>query len=478
MRVIEVLGESADKLSHQQRRATVSGLEFPAICKSHPAEALTIFEDLPVAGKDNGLDGLIGADESVLHGEDELCVVDTGEVAGAGGLHLLGLGGEGEGVDEVVWDEGVPLVGHDETEVAALAATEAVVTVEDELDLVDGVAVVLAGVVEVVVLLPLAAAAGGPDELDDGVVEVDGQMDLAAGGDGQREALDGVHELLEAGGGEAVTLGTVQVDVETLEVDGHVGVLDGGAGVAVQHTGGKRELLGEGIELDAATQLGELHDDLHSVELERNQGKGVAGVVGEPEGKGNVEGPGLLGVGHQLGHGEALSNHLLEALSGLARKLLPHEQVVVVHRVDDLATDNHRDPLRDVLANRIDPVAVGQLEPGANLRVGRWRNRVARRAGGAAAANLVAPVRLQPVATGVARIHRLEVLAAHRGQARHNPGNRDLQVREVQQVTGPIQTHLHLRAKPGAYNRLANWLKNKMCMFCIPEPPECNGRVL
>jgi len=335
------------------------------ICEGDTAQPLPVFEDLPVPCEDNVLDLLSSAairrlDEVELVREDEFGVVDTREIARAGGLHLFGLGGEREAVDEVVRNVGVPLVGHDETEVAALAATEAVVTVENKLDLVDGVAVVHAGVVEVVVDFILATTAHGPDELDHGVIEVNCNMGLGRRSHGHSEALDGIHKLLKAGGGEAITLGTVQVDVEALEVYGDVGVDDGAAGGTIENTGGIATKQGR-RDLDAALERGELADDLHGVELEGDQGQGISGVVGKPEGKGNVEGTGVLGVGHELGHGESLANHLEEALAGLARQLFPHEEIVVVHGVDDLATNDDTDALRHKLANSIDPVTVGKF---------------------------------------------------------------------------------------------------------------------
>lgn len=341
------------------------------ICEGDASQPLAIFKHLPVPCEDNVLDLLRSAaahrlDQVRLVREDEFGVVDTRKVARAGGLHLFGFGGERKAVNEVVRDVRVPLVGHDETEVAALATAEAVVSVQDKLDEVDGIPVVNARIVEVVVDLPLASATHSPDELDDGVVEINCDVGLGRGGHRHSEALHGIHELLEARGGEPVTLGTVQVNVETLKVHSDVGVDDGSTGCAVQDTGWVG-LAHRGRDLDAALELGKLANDLHRVELERDQGQGIASIVGEPEGQGNVEGTGVLGVGHQLGHGEALANHLEETLAGLARKLLPHEEVIVVHGVDDLATDDDANALSHKLANRIDPVAVGQVEASAGV---------------------------------------------------------------------------------------------------------------
>jgi hypothetical protein len=70
----------------------------------------------------NGLDG-------------DLRVVDAGEVAGAGGLVLLGLEREGVRVDTGVGATGVVVEGLDLVEILAVLRLEAVLAVEDELEL-------------------------------------------------------------------------------------------------------------------------------------------------------------------------------------------------------------------------------------------------------------------------------------------------------------------------------------------------------
>ena len=451
--------------------------------KSDTSQPLPVLKDLPVAGKDDILDLLAGAaargrDQGILVGKDKLCVIDTRKVARASGLHLFGLRGKGEAVDEVIGNVGVPLVGHDEPEVAALAATEAVVTVQDELDKVDGVAVVAARIIEVVVDLHLAAAAHGPDQLNDGVIKVDGDMGLGRGGHGHGEALHGIHELLEAGGGEAVSLGPVQVDIEALEINGDVRVHHGGAGGTIEDAG--RVGLGERWrDLDAALERGQLADDLHRVELEGDQGQGIAGIVGEPEGHGHVEGASELGVGDQLGHGVALANHLEEAFARLARELLPHEEVVVVHGVDDLAADDHTDPLGHKLANGIDPVAVGQLEARADIGRGRRRDIVAH-----AAANIggVAGSQLDTILAGVAGVEegkRLGATVYALGVvAGRDARDSDLEVGKMEQVSGPIEVHLDLGAEAGAHHVLTDGFKDKVGVLGVTKAPQSDGGVL
>jgi hypothetical protein len=68
------------------------------------------------------------------HGDSDLRVVDAGEVAGAGGLVLLGLEREGVGVHTRVGGTSVVLEGLHLVEVLALLLLETVLAVEDELE--------------------------------------------------------------------------------------------------------------------------------------------------------------------------------------------------------------------------------------------------------------------------------------------------------------------------------------------------------
>jgi len=73
-----------------------------------------------------------------------LSIVNAGEVAGAGWLVLLWLQGEGVHVDADVWVAGVVVVGLDLVEVLAVLLLEAVLTVQDQLELVQGADLVAA----------------------------------------------------------------------------------------------------------------------------------------------------------------------------------------------------------------------------------------------------------------------------------------------------------------------------------------------
>ena len=70
--------------------------------------------------------------------DGDLRVVDAGEVAGTGGLVLLGLESEGVGVDTSVGGTGVVVVGLHLVEVLALLLLEAVLAVKDKLEGVEG----------------------------------------------------------------------------------------------------------------------------------------------------------------------------------------------------------------------------------------------------------------------------------------------------------------------------------------------------
>ena len=91
----------------------------------------------------------------------------------------------------------MPLVRNDQPEVAALTATKAVVSVQDELDVVNGVPVIDTGIIEIIIDLDLAAASHRPDELDDRVIEVDSDVSLGRRGHRHSEALHRIHELLK-----------------------------------------------------------------------------------------------------------------------------------------------------------------------------------------------------------------------------------------------------------------------------------------
>jgi len=232
--------------------------------------------------------------------DGDLGVVDAGEVAGAGGLVLLGLEGEGVGVDTGEGRAGVVVVGLDLVEVLASLLLEAVLAVEHELEGVDGTGELLSpGSTTVGSLEEGGAGDGGgheaaagltthgnvgreddivgggevpevgaghgtlvraPDELLDGVVVGEADLlGLASGSHGVGAGvLDLLDEVLVTLLGEAATLLGVKVDVVTPDLEG------GAVSVLVE--------LGGEVEVEA---------DL--VVLERDEGKGETGIAVEKE---------------------------------------------------------------------------------------------------------------------------------------------------------------------------------------------------
>jgi hypothetical protein len=309
-------------------------------------------------------------------GDLNLRVVDAGEVAGAGGLVLLGLESEGVGVDTGEGRTGVVVVGLHLVEVLTLLLLEAVLAVEDELEgregtsgiLGEGLATTLSaereegstnggegheavgvgrvgsgledniGVGGDVGEVPERVLVGGnvgeaPDKLLDGVVVGEADLLGAVLGHGvNTSVLHLLDEVLVTLLGEAAALLGVKVHVVGPHLEG-VGVKEGG------------EVGGE-VEIDA---------DL--VVLEGNEGEVETGVAVEEEDEGEVDS--LAGSG---------SGHLTPvSLLGLVEvKLGVHAPPLLVVLVDTLTTDGKLDGGDRTLS---DPVAVINL--GGGRGVGR-----------------------------------------------------------------------------------------------------------
>jgi hypothetical protein len=283
------------------------------------------------------------------HGDSDLRVVDAGEVAGTSGLVLLGLEREGVRVHTGVGGTGVVVEGLHLVEVLALLSLEAILTVEDELELGEGTDGILSevgattisaeheergtvdrggdhtvrleirnvgGENDIVVVrlggeVPQGVGVAGdvreaPHELLDGVVVR--EADLLGGG-----GIDGVgtsvlhllDQVLVTLLGEAATLLSVEVDVVSPHLEG-VGVAVGGE-------------IGREVDVDA---------DL--VVLERDEGEVETGVAVEEEEEGEVDG--LAGD---------TSGHLtVRSLLGLIEvKLGVQTPPLLVVLVDTLTTD-------------------------------------------------------------------------------------------------------------------------------------------
>ena len=346
-----------------------------------------------------------GTDSVVGEGDEQGGIVNTGKVAGAAGLVLLRLEGEGIHVDTHGRDVGVVLVRLHQVEVATLTLVESIVTVELDLgshdrivtshafDTGDGVARLQHGtvppvrVVEGLLTLErlddgiIAADKGitldNPDKLLARVVEV--QLDLVGGaGDGLGTSeLQLLDQVLVRDRGKASALISVQVDVVNIQggrdqARGGNTVTDGvGGGTAV------------GIVEAQVVECLELQVDLHLVILKGNQRKSKTRVAAEPELQGNVQGVlrGARGnlverVGltiaairiaafttlddqvDQLGN---IANHvgIPSLLTRLLGQLVPDLEPITIVLVDLLTANLEVDVVDQVVTDPVEPTELG-----------------------------------------------------------------------------------------------------------------------
>ena len=249
----------------------------------------------------NGLDG-------------DLRVVDAGEVAGAGGLVLLGLEREGVGVDAGVGGAGVVLEGLDLVEVLTLLLLETVLAVEHELEGGEGTDGILSeggGTTDLTETEHGRTEGGGGDEavgVSRGGVKLDGRIS-GRGGEVPHGVLGGgvgeaPHELLDGVVvGEADLLGTGGVDgVGT----GVLNLLDE---VLVTLLGEAATLLGVEVDVvsphleDTLVEVGlhvrgEVEIDADLVVLERDEGEIETGVAVEKEEEGEEHSLAVTRGGH------------------------------------------------------------------------------------------------------------------------------------------------------------------------------------
>ena len=295
------------------------------------------------------------------HGDGDLRVVDAGEVAGTSGLVLLGLEREGVRVHTGVGGTGVVVEGLHLVEVLTLLSLEAILTVEDELELGEGTDGILSegGVTTISAEDEERGTVdrGGDHAVRHETLNVGGELDVRVSGRGgevpqsvgvagdvreaPQELLDGVvvreTDLLGGGGidgigtsvlnlldqvlvtllGEAATLLSVEVDVVSPHLEG-VGVAVGGE-------------IGRKVDVDA---------DL--VVLEGDEGEVETGVAVEEEEEGEVDG--LTGD---------TSGHLtVRSLLGLIEvKLGVQTPPLLVVLVDALTTDGKLNVVDGALGN-------------------------------------------------------------------------------------------------------------------------------
>jgi len=368
------------------------------ICKSPHSRHDT--ENVVVGRIDIDRGRLVRTDRVVGQCEVERGVVNTGEVAGAAGLVVLGVEREGVDVDADRGDIGVVLVGLDQVEVGAIAFGEAIVAVEldlgngrgvlarQTLDTGDGVAglerrpVEPVGEVErLLALVDIHRAIAGrkgialcdPDELLARVVE--GHLDLVGRtGNGLRASeLELLNQILVGDLRKAAALLRVEVDIVDIErgSDQARGVDTVDNRLAV----GPAQLV-EGLELDV---------DLDLVILERDEGKRKTGVAVEPELERDVEG-GLGGARAVLVRGVGLAakagrvaatigahlgervdelgdvaNHL--GVAGLlargAGELVPDVEPLAIVLVDLLPANLDLNVIHELVPNPVEPAELG-----------------------------------------------------------------------------------------------------------------------
>ena len=346
----------------------------PLVGVGETAQALTISEDVPRSCKtEHGEVATHRSDialclfavrepawtwnliDALLHVERQFNVVDTREIHAARRLRLLRMKCSRPAVDECIGDVGVVLVRFYESEVPSFLRGEAWEIVELEVHHADWVLQVLAGVAAPVVDVVLALASHGPDELDDGVVEVETHAHLARPG----ADLVGLHlgdELLEGAGGEPIALVDIEVHVSGLDERAQILLHERVAVVPLKHQHGVR-LAGVAGRLHTRLQVREAHVQLDPVELEGDHWQRVARSLREPERQRHVQ-PSVVGaVIDQVAEVVLLADHLPQLLTGLARQLFPHIEVVGVESINNLSSDDKAGSTNEELANRVSVVA-------------------------------------------------------------------------------------------------------------------------
>jgi hypothetical protein len=255
-------------------------------------------------------------------GDGNLGVVNAGEVAGAGGLVLLRLEREGVGVHTGVGAARVVVVGLHLVEVLTLLGLEAVLAVEDELEVGEGTNLLLSelgvGVVRARADEGNTRSEGGGDEavgrggserigVEDDLVggRLSGEVPKSGGRVGGGRVVEAPHELLNGVVvGEALVLGStgsghgVRASVLHLLNEVLVTLL----GEAAALLGVKVDVVGPDLEdvlVEVVLHVGsevEINADL--VVLEGNEGEVETGVAVEEEDEGEVDSLAVKTSGH------------------------------------------------------------------------------------------------------------------------------------------------------------------------------------
>ena len=318
--------------------------------------------------------------EGVGHNLD-LRVIDAREVAGTGGLMLLGLEREGVRVDTGVGAASVVVVGLHLVEVLTRLFLETVLAVKDELEGVEGTSGFFgeAGVTTGTVGTSANGEKGGTGRVGGnervgtgGVVGVGADLDVGISGRGgevpegvvgqgvgeaPHQFLDGVvvrqADLLGTSGGNSVGTGVLHLLDQVLmsflrKTTTLFGVQVDVVGPHLEH--GRVQVGGEvGRQVEIQTDF---------VVLERNQRQVQTGVAVEEEDEGQVDSLAIFRCGHLTPRG----------LLGLVQvELGVHAPPLLVVFVDALATDGQFNVVDGTLGN---PVAITSGGGGRNGLVG------------------------------------------------------------------------------------------------------------
>ena len=348
-------------------------------------------EQVLVARVDDDVRRLRVLEDARVEEQVDVDVVNAGVVGASCGLRVLRVDGVRPDVDELARDVGVVLVRLHQAEEGAGACLNARCVVERHLDRRDGVedearasesvVVKVASKVKVEVVLDLVLRAHRKNVLHHDVVELKAHGHLGVGrvfaGRGalrrrrlHRALLHLREDLLELAVRKLGALVVVEVHVAGFDQNLEVRVderreaagaserrIESRLAVGSHVHGPRRRRRHGGGDDNAVGALRERNLEHHVVELQGHEREREARVLGEGERQGDVQPARAARRGLAQGHRVVLANHLAQALARLAGELLPHEQVRVVERVDDRAADAQLDLLKQVLANRVGPVA-------------------------------------------------------------------------------------------------------------------------
>jgi len=330
-------------------------------------------EDVVVSGEHVHGDRVVGG----TRGDNlDLRVIDAREVAGTGGLMLLGLEREGVRVDTGVGAAGVVVVGLHLVEVLTRLFLETVLAVEDELEGVEGTDGFFGEDGRTANGTNLNHGGTGLRGGDETVRALEGvlvgiQLDVEIGGRGgevphtvvclgvgeaPHQFLDGVvvrqADLLGTSGGNSVGTSVLHLlDQVFMTLLGEPATL---FGVQVDVVGPHLEHTRVQVGGEVGRQV-EIQTDF--VVLERNQRQVQTGVAVEEEDEGQVDSLAIFRCGHLTPSG----------LLGLVQvELGVHAPPLLVVLVNALATDRQFDVVDGTLGN---PVAIGGGGGGRNGRV-------------------------------------------------------------------------------------------------------------